>query len=76
MHTRGRPVSVRVTAFEPMPGEPGMSIFLEGHREFERFYYRLYMMGTASKGYMVGGLYGRADPFPHSALRTRLDVLR
>lgn|SRR5574341_128657 len=72
MHPRTRPLSVRATEFEPVPGQKMINVFLRGENGGELFFYRLVMSGTASAGYKVAGLLRGSGPYLESKLRRRL----
>jgi hypothetical protein len=69
MHPDGRPATVSLGEYEPIPGQAAMNIFLTGERAGETFYYRILMLGTSSQGYKVGGFYRSNGPPPPSNLR-------
>jgi hypothetical protein len=66
------PDAVNATDYEPLPGQPGMNIFLFGQTGAEHFYYRFYMEGTKETNYAVGGLWRNDGPYPPSNMRHRL----
>ncbi len=72
MHPAARPASLSAGEFEPAPSQGGMSIFLYGSQGDERFYYRLLMIGSATAGYGVGGVWRGSGPYPPSRLRQPL----
>ena len=72
MHKDGYPESIRATQFEPMPGQASMLIFLIGENGSSKFYYRFALVGTASEGYHVGGLWRGSGPYPTSPTRRDL----
>jgi hypothetical protein len=72
LHPTGYPTEVTATEYEPILGQPAMSIFLEGQNENENFYYRLVMKGTSDVGYRVDGVYRGNGPYPESSLREPL----
>jgi hypothetical protein len=53
LHPNAFPKTVTASAYEPMPGEKAIYIFLTGENAGARFYYRLTMEGTAATGYKV-----------------------
>ena len=69
MHPKGRPSEVAATEFEPIPGQPAMTIYLKGTGGDETFFYRLLMVGDKLSGYRVGGLWRGSGPYPPSARR-------
>ena len=72
MYPKARPLSVKATEFEPVPGQKMISIFLRGENGDELFFYRLVMSGTATAGYKVAGLFRGSGPYPESKLRRKL----
>jgi hypothetical protein len=64
-----RPLTVHATDYEPLAGQAGMYIYLLGENGSRRFFYRFYMIGSASEGYHVAGLYASDGPLPGSARR-------
>jgi hypothetical protein len=64
MHPKTFPTEVLATDFEPIPGQRAMNIYLKGRGEGEDFYYRLVMVGDATSGYRVSGLYRGNRPSP------------
>jgi hypothetical protein len=72
IHPKARPLSVRATEFEPVPGQKLMNIFLRGENGDELFFYRVTMSGTANTGYRVAGIYRGSGPYPESKLRRKL----
>jgi len=71
MHPRSFPTEFHSPEYEPMLGQRGMNIFLEGYnRETqEKFYYRLVMEGTSDTQYKVNGIFRGNGPYPQSSLR-------
>ena len=74
IHPEGFPLQVDVVAYEPMPGQASMYIFLEGKKENEIFNYRFLMEGTKAKGYKVLGINRNIGPYPLSKLRKTITV--
>ena len=72
MHPAARPVTVKATEFEPIPGQRAMNIFISGENGQEKFYYRITMEGTAQTGYAPSGFYRGNGPYPVSALRQKM----
>jgi hypothetical protein len=72
MNKAGRPSHVDATEYEPVPGQPAMSVFLHGTGETGDFYYRLMMMGTEDTGYHVADFYKGSGPYPPSPTRRSL----
>ena len=73
-HPSGFPTEVHATEFEPVPGQPAIQIFLEGRNGKERFYYRVPLVGTSSRGYFPQGLFRGNMPYPKSGLRRPLKL--
>jgi hypothetical protein len=69
MHPREFPTRVKAVEFEPMPGQRAMLIYLNGSATDEEFYYRLQVVGDATLGYEVSGLWRGSGPYPPSARR-------
>jgi hypothetical protein len=63
MHPGGYPTTITATHYEPVLGQKGITIGLVGENSVDKFYYRLIMHGTASKGYITGGIYRMSAPF-------------
>jgi hypothetical protein len=69
MHPGGFPNSVKAEAYEPLPGQAGMNVFLLGQNANETFYYRFLMVGDKVSGYKVAYL-GRGNG-PHPSANKR-----
>ena len=52
-HPSGFPTDVRVTEYQPVPGEKLMYVYLSGENLHGRLYYELTMEGDAATGYRV-----------------------
>ncbi len=74
MHSSGYPSSVQTTEYQPIPGQPAMSIFLIGENDSGKFFYRLVMEGTQDSGYRVSGFFRGNGPYPASNLRRPLKI--
>ncbi len=72
IHPNGYPAEVIATDYEPIPGQAGMNILLEGKNQKEIFYYRLLMEGTKDKGYKVSGIWRGNGKNPGSKLTKKL----
>ena len=72
MHPKRLPIEPKAVEYEPILGQAAMSIYLNGHRDDEEFYYRLVMHGTTDTGYQVGGFFRGSGPYPPSKLRKLL----
>jgi hypothetical protein len=66
LHPRAFPRTVTLSAYEPMPGEKAIYIFLVGENSGEHFYYRLTMQGTRTTGYRVLRFDRSTGPYPPS----------
>jgi len=66
------PLTVTAEEYEPMPGQPAMTIYLKGENGSEEFFYRLIMEGTSLSGYSVSGFLRGNGPYPESGLRQKL----
>jgi len=66
LHPKAFPKTVTASAYEPMPGEKAIYIFLIGDNSGEHFYYRLTMEGTGTTGYRVLRFDRSTSPYPPS----------
>jgi hypothetical protein len=76
MHTRGWPRVLRAVAYEPLPGQRALRIFLEGQSANEEFFYVFVMDGDADTGYHVADILRRIEPFKASRSMKSLPVER
>lgn len=51
-----------------------MELFYTGEYEKDTLYHRLVLVGDASSGYRVSGVWFRPDPYPENPLRRKFDV--
>ena len=72
MHPNGYPTEVKAIEYEPVPGQPAMSIYLRGTNGSEEFLYRLLLQGTSDTGYKVSDFFRGNGPYPTSPLRKPL----
>ena len=69
MHPDSFPTRVTATEFEPVPGQRGMFIYLNGEGDGPGFYYRFVMTGDKPSGYRVSGFFRGNAPYPPSSRR-------
>jgi hypothetical protein len=72
LHPSKYPLKIEATEYEPRPGQKGMSIFLYGENEDEKFYYEFVMDGVKEEGYKVSGIWRGNGPYPPSTMRKPL----
>ena len=72
MHPDGFPSDVKATDYEPVVGQPAMTIYLRGSNGKEEFIYRLLLQGTSDTGYKVSDFFRGLGPYPASAYRKPL----
>jgi hypothetical protein len=63
------PQSVRLSAYEIIPSQHAINIYLTGLSSKGPYYYQLVLSGDASRGYQVTEMYGSFQEFPSSSLR-------
>jgi hypothetical protein len=56
MNSKGSPIVITATEFEPIPGQEGMNIYLNGEAGSEKFHYRVLMKGNGEAGYKPAGI--------------------
>lgn len=66
MHPTGFPEKITATEYEPMPGQRGMMIYLNGVRAGEESHYRFVMEGDRRMGYRVLTARRGSGPYPPS----------
>jgi hypothetical protein len=67
MHPAAMPAEVKAIEYETQPGQRAMNIYLKGSAGSEMFFYRFYMVGDATSGYEVAGLFRGSGPYPSKA---------
>ncbi len=72
MHSKAYPSQVTATEYEPIPGQAGIQIYLNGKNGNEEFFYRFDMAGTKESGYRVSGIFRGNGPYPPTKLRKML----
>lgn len=67
-HPSAFPSFVTATAYEPVPGQTKINIYIYGENGSEKFYYRMITEGSQERGYSVSGFDRKNIPYPQSDL--------
>ena len=73
LHPKGYPTEIKAIEFEPILGQAGMRIFLEGMNHNEQFYYHFVMEGEKATGYTVLTMFRGETEYPPSKLKKKLN---
>ncbi len=64
---------VEAMAYDKVPGEPMMDVFVTGYSDDEEWYFRVRVVGTSSEGYRPTQADAGSDPFPGAGISTQLN---